>query len=114
RYVRDLTRVRGVSVAHSDCNRWGVSVPPLTMGAGEDIRWRPRHVAGGISFPAADYWLFDDRRVVFTVFHPDGRFLGGAESTDPGIIGQCRQARQQAWALAIPHDTYVLSGNCPG
>jgi uncharacterized protein DUF6879 len=76
-----------------------------TVIAGEDIRWLPCHLAGEIDFPPDDYWLFDDTRVVFTVFHPDGRFLEGSEATDAKVIKQCRQA----WALAIPHAQYSAS-----
>jgi hypothetical protein len=64
-----------------------------------------------IDFPADDYWLFDDRRVVFNMFHPDGRFLGGRETTDAKVIDQCRSAHEQAWALAIPHAQYITSEN---
>ena len=106
---KSMTRVRVVSVPHTDYVRWGLTVAPLNIGAGEDIRWLPRHRAAGIDFPVGDYWLFDDRRVVFTVFHPDGRFLGGRETADTKVIDQCRRAHEQAWALAIPHSRYIIS-----
>jgi hypothetical protein len=106
---KSMTRVRVVSVPHTAYVRWGLTVAPLNIGAGEDIRWLPRHLAAGIDFPADDYWLFDDRRVVFTVFHPDGRFLGGRETADARVIDQCRRAHEQAWALAIPYDRYITS-----
>ena len=65
---KSITRVRVVTVPHSDYARWGLTVAPLNINAGEDIRWRPRHrhLADGIEFLADDYWLFDDNRVVFT------------------------------------------------
>jgi hypothetical protein len=108
---KSMTRVRVVTVPHTDYVRWGLTVAPLNIGAGEDIRWLPRHQAADIDFPADDYWLFDDRRVVFTVFHPDGRFLGGRETTDARVIDQCRSVHEQAWALAIPHAQYIASEN---
>jgi hypothetical protein len=104
-----MTRARVVTVPHSDYARWGMMVAPLNIEAGEDIRWLPRHLAGGIDFPADDYWLFDDRRLVFTVFHDDGRFLGGTETTDAGVIEQCRRVHDQVWPLAIPHAEYITS-----
>jgi len=106
---KSMTRVRVVSVPHTDYVRWGLAVAPLNIGAGEDIRWLPRHLATGIDFPSDDYWLFDDARAIFTVFHQDGRFLGGSEATDAYIIDQCRRAHEQAWALAIPHARYITS-----
>ncbi|MGH3929231.1 MAG: DUF6879 family protein [Pseudonocardiaceae bacterium] len=104
---KKINRVRVVTVPHSDYVRWGLTVAPLNIEAGEDIRWLPRHLASGIDFPADDYWLFDDNRLVFTVFKDDGRFAGGAETADPEIIEQCRKVHEQVWALAVPHDEYV-------
>lgn len=104
---KSITRVRVVTVPHCDYTRWGLTVAPLNIEAGEDLRWLPRHLTSGIDFPADDYWLFDDNRVVFTVFAEDGRFAGGAEVSDPEITEQCRKVHQQVWALAVPHDEYT-------
>ncbi|MCA1705270.1 MAG: hypothetical protein LC808_19235, partial [Actinobacteria bacterium] len=86
---KSITRVRVVTVPHSDYVRWGLSVAPLNLDAGEDIRWLPRHLTDDIDFPADDYWLFDDDRVVFTVFEDGGRFMGGVETSDSELIEQC-------------------------
>lgn len=104
---KSITRVRVVTVPHSDYARWGLTVAPLNIDAGEDVRWLPRHLADGVDFPADDYWLFDDNRVVFTVFADDGRFAGGAQASDPQAVEQCRKVYQQVWALAVPHDEYA-------
>lgn len=109
---RRMMRVRVVTIPHTDYVRWGLSIAPLNIDAGEDIRWLPRHRAEGIDFPPGDYWLFDDNRIVFTVFHGDGRFLGGADTADTAVIEQCARARDQAWALAIPHAEYIGSEYC--
>ncbi|GAA3749126.1 hypothetical protein GCM10022225_36770 [Plantactinospora mayteni] len=79
----------------------------MNIAAGEDIRWLPRHLIDGISLPLDDFWLFDDNRVVFTVFEPSGQFVGGAETTDPYIVERCRSVRQQVWQRAIPHLAYA-------
>jgi hypothetical protein len=107
---RSITRVRVVTVPHSDYIRWGLTVAPLNIEAGEDIRWLPRHLAGGLDLPADDYWLFDDERLVFTVFEPNGRFAGGAESRDPMIVERFRTIQQRVWSLAIPHREYASAG----
>ncbi|MGH3771323.1 MAG: DUF6879 family protein [Pseudonocardiaceae bacterium] len=104
---KSITRVRVVTVPHCDYTRWGLTVAPLNIEAGDDLRWLPRHRVTEIDFPPEDYWLFDDNRVVFTLFEDDGRFAGGAQVSDPQIIEQCRKAHQQVWALAIPHDEYI-------
>lgn len=108
-----MTRVRVVTVPHSDYARWGLRVAPLNISAGEDIRWLPRHLAEGIDFPADDYWLFDDSRLVFTVFHQDGRFLGGSESAGEKMIDWCRRVRDQVWERAIPHREYIATEYAP-
>ncbi len=104
---KSISRVRVVTVPHSDYVRWGLTVAPLNIDAGEDVRWLPRHLTDGIDFPADDYWLFDDNRVVFTVFEEDGRFAGGMETFDFGITEQCRKVYEQVWALAVPHAEYA-------
>lgn len=104
---KSITRVRVVTVPHCDYTRWGLTVAPLNIEAGEDIRWLPRHRTGGIEFPANDYWLFDDSRVVFTVFEGDGSFAGGIEASDLATVGQCRRVREQVWAHAVPHNEYA-------
>jgi hypothetical protein len=106
---RRITRARVVTVPHVPYTRWGLTVAPLNIAAGEDIRWLPRHLTEDIELTTDDYWLFDDRLVVFTVFEPGGRFAGGASTTDPRIVRYCREAHQAVWARAIPHDQYVSS-----
>jgi len=104
---RRITRVRIVSLPHGDYTRWGLSVAPLNIEAGEDIRWLPRHLTDDLELTVDDYWLFDDNRVVFTIFEPGGRFGGGALTVDPVIVEHCRRARDQVWARAIPAHEYT-------
>jgi len=106
---RSVSRVRVVTMPHVDYTRWGLTVAPLNIAAGEDIRWLPRSLTADVELPPDDFWLFDDERVVFTVFEEGGRFAGGAETTDRHIVDRCRKVRDQVWALAIPHETYVAS-----
>jgi uncharacterized protein DUF6879 len=114
--VRDVTeagkiimRARVVTVPHGDYTRWGLTVAPHNIAAGEDIRWLPRHLIEADALSADDYWLFDDDLVVFTVFEPSGRFAGGAATSDPTIVSYCRTVRDRVWPAAIPHRTYVDS-----
>ena len=106
---RRIERARVVSEPHVDYTRWGLTVAPLNIEAGEDIRWLPRRLASDLSLTTDDFWLFDDDRVVFTIFEPSGRFGGGAQTVDPAIVGHCRKARDQVWARAISHRAYVSS-----
>lgn len=106
---KHITRVRVVSVPHVPYTRWGLTVAPLNIAAGEDIRWLPRHLAADIELTADDYWLLDDDLVVFTIFEPSGRFGGGAATRDQRIVNYCRTVQRAAWKRAIPYDRYVAS-----
>jgi hypothetical protein len=104
---RRVERVRVVSVPHVDYTRWGLTVAPLNIAAGEDIRWLPRTRVEPGELTADDFWLIDDRRVVFTIFTPDGAFSGGAETVDSMIVERCVEVRKRAWSAAVPHAQYV-------
>lgn len=86
---RSIRRPRVVTVPHGDYTRWGLTVAPHNISAGEDIRWLPRHLIDPAELTTDDYWQFDDKRAVFTVFKPDGQFVGGAAITDPTIVARC-------------------------
>jgi hypothetical protein len=77
------------------------------IAAGEDVRWLPRHLINPDELSTDDYWLFDDKLVVFTVFEPSGRFVGGATTTDPVIVNHCLAVRDRVWQAAIPHHRYL-------
>jgi Family of unknown function (DUF6879) len=104
-----IRRVRVITVPHGDYTRWGLTVSPHNIAAGEDIRWLPRHLIDAGALTADDYWLFDDDLVVFTVFEPSGRFAGGAATSDPKIASYCHAVRDRVWAAAIPNSKYTDS-----
>jgi hypothetical protein len=104
---RRINRVRIVSQPHTDYTRWGLTVAPLNIEAGEDIRWLPRRLASGLSLPADDFWLFDEERLIFTVFETNGAFIGGVEARYTELVSLFRKAQQETWNLAIPHSEYV-------
>jgi hypothetical protein len=104
---RSVTRARVVTVPHVDYTRWGLTVAEHNIAAGEDIRWLPRHLIDSGELAADDYWLFDDSRVVFTVFELTGRFAGGASTADPVIVERCRKVRDRVWRAAVPHAQYI-------
>ncbi|MFF0489943.1 DUF6879 family protein [Nocardia sp. NPDC004068] len=102
-----VTRVRVVTVPHTDYTRFSLAVTGLNAGAGEDIRYLPRHDAGDV--PADDFWLLDDNRVVFNLVDENGRAADGAAlTTDTGIVEHCRQIKQQLWSLATPYREYIV------
>jgi hypothetical protein len=104
---RTVERIRIISIPHVDYTRWGLTVAPLNIAAGENIRWLPRQRLDGLDVTADDFWLFDRDRVVFTLFTPDGTFSGGGETRDPAVVDRCVRVRDTLWDLAIPHAQYV-------
>lgn len=112
--VRDVTttgkaveRIRTVSIPHGDYTRWGLSMAPHNIEAGEDIRWLPRPIVAAGELPDDDFWLLDDDSVMFTIFEPDGRFAGGALTTDPSTVSRYCAVRDRLWAIAVPHAEYA-------
>jgi hypothetical protein len=110
--IRDITalgvtvsRIRVVTVPHSDYQRWLLSVTHESIELGEDIRYLPRHLAGEV--PTDDWWLFDDERVAFNLVDDSGRPAGTALTVDPNITAYCRGVRERLWPLAVPYADYV-------
>lgn len=74
--------------------------------AGEDIRWVPRRLVSSIGLPGNDFYLFDDRLVVFLHYAGSGRGVDKVTSTDPHDIDLCRTAFDAVWPLATRHCHY--------
>lgn len=100
-----VSRIRVVTVPHTDYHRWLLSVTDTNTAAGEDIRYVPRHLASEV--PPDDWWLLDNERVVYNLVNEDGKPAGLAVTTDPGIVSYCRAAKERLWPLAIPFAEYV-------
>jgi hypothetical protein len=103
---RSVRRARIVSEPLSDYQRWSYSIAHPMVEAGEDIRWVPRRLVSSIGVPGNDFYLFDDRLVVFLIYSGDGLNADYQSSTDPADIHLCRTAFQAVWRLAIPHRDY--------
>lgn len=104
-----MTRARVVTVPHGDYTRWGLTIAEHNIAAGEEIRGLPRHLIDPSELATDDYWLFDDNRVVFTLFTSDGVVEGAATTTDPVIVRHCCTVRDRVWEAAIPHAQYRVS-----
>ncbi|NEW32500.1 hypothetical protein GV791_07995 [Nocardia cyriacigeorgica] len=100
-----VSRIRVVTEPHTDYHRWLLSVTGSNVDAGEDIRYVPRHIAGEV--PTDDWWLIDNARVVYNLVSANGKPAGLAVSTDPALIGHCREVRQRLWALSTPFRKYA-------
>lgn len=103
RWVR---RARIVSEPLSDYQRWSHSIAWPMVDAGEDIRWVPRRLVSSVALPGNDYYLFDDRLVVFLLYAGSGVGTDKVTSTDPADIRLCRSAFEAAWKASIAHSDY--------
>ncbi|MFF7977334.1 DUF6879 family protein [Streptomyces sp. NPDC007905] len=106
---KTVRRVRVVTEPQSPYIQWEYATTPLNEGAGEQIRWLPRHrLPEDLVFPVAgnDWWLFDDRLLAVGHFDAEGRALGSEIIEDPETVAECVCLRDQLWAAAIPHHEY--------
>ncbi|PZS28258.1 MAG: hypothetical protein DLM59_14985 [Pseudonocardiales bacterium] len=103
---RSVRRARVVSEPLSDYQRWSHSIAHLLVEAGENIRWVPRRLVSSIGLPGNDFYLFDDRLVVFLLYSGNGLAVDRVTSTDPADIALCRSAFEEVWRVAIPHREY--------
>ena len=103
---RTVRRARIVSEPLSDYQRWSYSIAHPMVDAGEDIRWVPRRLVSSIGIPGNDFYLFDDRLVVFLIYSGSGLNADYQTSNDLADIHLCRSAFEDVWKLAIPHGEY--------
>jgi hypothetical protein len=83
------------------------STGQLNIPAGEEVRWLPRRMAGGLLLPANDIWIFDSHTVRFGYFAGDGTYLGQELTTDRKLAEKCSSAFESVWRIAIDHDAYT-------
>ncbi|MFC1408467.1 DUF6879 family protein [Streptacidiphilus sp. N1-12] len=102
-----FSRVRVVSLPLTDYSRFGIWCAQFTNGAGEEIRYLTRDVAGQEGLPNHDYWLFDSRKLIRMHFDDADRFLGGELIEDPSEIVQHNYWRDVAWHHAVRRDDFA-------
>lgn len=78
----------------------------VNVSAGEQVRWLPRRLGGGLCVPLNDFWVLDNRLVRFGYFAGDGTFLDHELSDDPHVVSVCAEAFEAVWERAIPHGDY--------
>ena len=103
---KSVRRARIVSEPLSDYQRWSFSIADPMVEAGEDIRWVPRRLMSPVAVPGNDFYLFDDRLIVFLLYAGSGLATEKLVSSEPADIRLCRSAFEAAWKLSIPHSEY--------
>lgn len=103
-----MRRARIVSEPISDYIRYEYDGTFTNVAAGEDVRWLPRRRTRDLALPGVDFWVFDDRSVVFNHFTGDGQWTdpGMELVTDPALVKHCAAAFEAVWERAVPHEDY--------
>jgi hypothetical protein len=103
---KSVRRARVVSEPLSNYQRWSYSIAQPMVDAGEDIRWTPRALVSSVALPGNDFYLFDDRLVVFLLYAGSGLSTDIVTSTDPADLSLCRSAFDAVWKLSTPQRRY--------
>lgn len=103
-----LRRARIVSEPVSEYIRFEYDVTVANVAGGEQVRWLPRRRASDLLLPGNDFWVFDDRLVLWNYFTGEGEVApDGREITeDPVLVKTCISAFESVWDRAIPHEEY--------
>ena len=103
-----IRRARIVSEPVSDYIRYEYDVTFPNISAGEQIRWLPRRNASDLALPGNDFWVFDDRVMLWTHFTGEGEISpeGWEVTEDLAQVKVCAAAFESAWDRAVPHGDY--------
>jgi len=103
-----IRRARIVSEPVSEYIRWEYDITFTNVKAGEDVRWLPRRRASDLLLPGNDFWVFDDRLVLWNHFTGEGEVApeGREVTEDPALVKTCAAAFESVWERAIPHEEY--------
>lgn len=114
RHERTTTTVRIVVEPPTIYTRWELTVYPLLVDAGEDVRIIAVPEGGRpTELPLHDFWLFDDRDVWKMHYHENFRFAGAELLDDPEVVAQHLRWRDLALARAVPLREYLASRGGP-
>jgi hypothetical protein len=103
-----MRRARIVSEPVTDYIRWEHAATSVNIAAGEQVRWLPRRGASDVALPGNDFWLIDERLVLFHFFTGDGNWAGHDFSEDPATVKLVASAFETVWQRAIPHEKYTV------
>jgi hypothetical protein len=103
-----IRRARIVSEPVSEYIRFEYDITFTNVAAGEEIRWLPRRRASNLALPGNDFWVFDDRLVLWNHFTGEGEISpkGWEITEDPAIVKACAAAFESVWERALPHEEY--------
>ncbi|GAA2020741.1 hypothetical protein GCM10009839_16900 [Catenulispora yoronensis] len=102
-----IRRARIVSEPLSDYVQYEYDITSdHNIKAGEQVSWLPRGRASEIMLPGNDFWIFDNRIVMFQLFAGNGAFVDATVTETPEVVARCVDAFEAIWTRSIPHDEY--------
>jgi hypothetical protein len=103
----EVRRARIVSEPVTDYIRFEYDVTAgHNIRAGELVRWLPRHRSAGLAVPPTDFWVLDERLVIWNHFGGDGSWVGKEMTEDPDVAKLCAASFDAVWDRATPHEKY--------
>ncbi|MFJ5102469.1 DUF6879 family protein [Streptomyces sp. NPDC088554] len=103
-----MRRARIVSEPVTDYIRYEHALTPVNVAIGEQVRWLARCHASDVALPGNDFWLIDDRLVLFHHFTGEGDWAGHAFSEDPAAVKLCASAFEAVWERATDHEKFTV------
>jgi len=102
-----VRRARIVSEPVTDYIRYEYDVTAgHNLAVGEQVRWLPRRCTSGLAVPPTDFWVFDERVVVWNHFAGDGSWVTEETCEDPVVARLCASSFEAVWERAVPHGEY--------
>ncbi|MFD9621868.1 DUF6879 family protein [Streptomyces virginiae] len=103
-----MRRARIVSEPVTDYIRFEHALTPVNIALGEQVRWLPRRLASDIALPGNDFWVVDDRLVLFHFWTGEGDWAGHEFFEDPAVVKLCTSAFETVWERGTPHGQYAV------
>jgi len=103
---KTVRRARLVSEPLSTYRRWSYDNATVMVDAGEDIRWVSRRLVSSVALPGNDFFMLDQRLVIFLHYAGSGLNTDFVTSTDQRDIELCSTAFEAVWQLGVPHREY--------
>jgi len=104
-----VRRARIVSEPVTDYIRYEHALTDrLNLASGELVRWLARRGGSDLCLPGNDFWVLDDRLVLFNHFAGDGSSGDKELRDEPAVITLCASAFEAVWDRAVPHQDYEL------
>lgn len=101
-------RARVVSEPASAYIRYEHACTYQNVAAGELVRWLPRRKASDLALPGNDFWLFDERLIMWNHFTGEGASAGPEMDEREDVAKFCAAAFDAVWERAAPHEEYGI------